>query len=1477
CQAIALAGSRLFVGGTYSQIDGVPVNHIGEYDFDTDTWSSPGSGTSGTVRAIALRGNDVFVGGDFVTAGGVPALRIARYDRITQAWASLDGAGGGADLTVNAIAFAPGEVLLGGDFSSVGGTAANRIARYVEATSTWSTLGSGEANGVTNGSVRAIAAAGGEVYVGGTFLLAGGTSANRIARFDRASATWAPLGAGGANGVSSFVAALVHDGRFVYAGGDFLSVHGQAINGVARWNANTQAWSSLASGLQSGSGVTHLALDGSALHVSGSFVTAGGRTANQIATWDTRAPVTTTLSSTATSFPPRTSITLTATVTVDAFPPTPGTVAFLDGSVAIAGCDAIALAGAGSTRTAQCTTDAFAAGSHRLYAQYAGDSDHAADTSAALEVATLVPAVAVSPATVPDARLGTPYAATLTASGDSGALAPFALDVVEGAFPPGLALDAGTGVLSGTPGGTRTTTAFVIGAHDASTADVGGPFAGRRNYSLVVLGLATSTSLASSANPQRVNSPLTLTATITGPDPAGSVAFRDGGIALPGCDAVPLAGAGSTRTAQCTTSALPVGQRTLTAVYAGDSTHEPSTSAPLAQTIDPPVIVLAPATLAGAFVGVPYDQQVSASGDGALAPFGFDNGGFQGAPPLPPGLTLIGSSGQISGTPQQTGSYAFTVRAADASPASVGGPFIGQRDYAIEVQLQPTTTTIASIAPSPATQAEAYVVSVSVAGLAGTPGGTVAVSDGVGASCFVTLSAGGGSCQMASGTVGPRTITASYGGLPPHAPSVGSAMLQIDPSSSASASRISVGARVGVRGQTVAVPITFRGDGTTVQVTAQITFDKARLGFVSAQGIGGASCARLVAPNDDRISFRAPDTPTGQPLSPNLDTRYCELAFRIADTATGGVVPLGIVTSTCEDGGGIQRVCTTQNGAVSVSAVETSSPNLSLLAIAGYEAAVSASRSVRVTNRGDVPLTFDCTVFGPTDFALDAGASATVPPQLDQLVVVSCTLPPLGTTLSGQLVCTTSDAARPTLQYGLTCQRVPDGAPLPADQIFDDGLKQGDQLGTSTAVSQSGAGSILVVGAPFAGGDADGRVLIYESARAGVVQPASLREGKRARALDTLRRVAMLAPPRSAATAAGTAAKGGGSIGDKFGQAVAVSPSGDRVAIGAPLGGGAGAGQVLVYSRPPGGWDNANLSVPDVTIDAPFLAGSSVAEFGASVAFFADGDLAIGAPGTASGVGGVGAAFVYDAGTATSYSRTETLLSTAPQGQGRFGESVAVAVELGAGQLVVGAPQEGPLGQQTGNAYVYPVANGAIGLPQRIASSEPSPGDKWGASVAVRDGTIVVGAPGDDTGAGVDSGSATVFRPRPDESGVDPVTTLVPGPGTSQGAGAAVATNGDLIVIGAPLATVGGRIGQGRIYLYDIDVAFAPSEDPVQTLENNDGRAEDAFGRALAINSRNVLAGVPLDDRELDATTRIEDVGRADPFVLDRILRTGFE
>jgi hypothetical protein len=211
------------------------------------TWSSLGTGSSngvdGRVNALAVVGNEVVVGGSFTSAGGVSANRVARFNTQTNTWSALGtGSSNGVSSTVSALAVVGNEVYVGGLFTSAGGVSANFVARFNTLTNTWSTLGTGSSNGV-NDYVRALAVVGNEVVVGGDFIFAGGVSANNVARFNTQTNTWSTLGTGSQNGVSGgifpSVTALAVVGNEVVVGGNFTSAGGVSANRVARFNTQT--------------------------------------------------------------------------------------------------------------------------------------------------------------------------------------------------------------------------------------------------------------------------------------------------------------------------------------------------------------------------------------------------------------------------------------------------------------------------------------------------------------------------------------------------------------------------------------------------------------------------------------------------------------------------------------------------------------------------------------------------------------------------------------------------------------------------------------------------------------------------------------------------------------------------------------------------------------------------------------------------------------------------------------------------------------------------------------------------------------------------------------------------------------------------------------------------------------------------------------------------------------------------------------
>jgi uncharacterized repeat protein (TIGR01451 family) len=111
----------------------------------------------------------------------------------------------------------------------------------------------------------------------------------------------------------------------------------------------------------------------------------------------------------------------------------------------------------------------------------------------------------------------------------------------------------------------------------SNEADPGSP----ATAALAVAG-TTATGLVSSANPSSGGQAVTFTATVTGLSPTGIVTFKDGSTVLG-------TGTLASGVASFTTSSLSVGSHSITAVYAGDATNAPSTSAVLTQTVGPPV------------------------------------------------------------------------------------------------------------------------------------------------------------------------------------------------------------------------------------------------------------------------------------------------------------------------------------------------------------------------------------------------------------------------------------------------------------------------------------------------------------------------------------------------------------------------------------------------------------------------------------------------------------------------------------------------------------------------------------------------------------------------------------------------------------------------------------------------------------------------------------------------------------------------
>ena len=209
----ALPNGNVVAGGYFTSAGGVPARGIAQWN--GAGWSSLGSGMGsgpldGSVAALAVEpGGSLIAGGWFDTAGGVAASGVARWNGAS--WQSL-GAGVGPieanhDAVATLLPLPGGELLVGGWFDTAGSLAnLGGLARWSGAA--WSAFG----DGIDGRALVVRTLASGDLLLGGEFVTLGGVTVNRIARFDGTSYT--ALG-GGVNGP---ITATIGDAQWGHRG-----------------------------------------------------------------------------------------------------------------------------------------------------------------------------------------------------------------------------------------------------------------------------------------------------------------------------------------------------------------------------------------------------------------------------------------------------------------------------------------------------------------------------------------------------------------------------------------------------------------------------------------------------------------------------------------------------------------------------------------------------------------------------------------------------------------------------------------------------------------------------------------------------------------------------------------------------------------------------------------------------------------------------------------------------------------------------------------------------------------------------------------------------------------------------------------------------------------------------------------------------------------------------------------------------------
>ena len=178
------------------------------------------------------------------------------------------------------------------------------------------------------------------------------------------------------------------------------------------------------------------------------------------------------------------------------------------------------------------------------------------------------------------------------------------------------------------------------------------------------------------------------------------------------------------------------------------------------------------------------------------------------------------------------------------------------------------------------------------------------------------------------------------------------------------------------------------------------------------------------------------------------------------------------------------------------------------------------------------------------------------------------------------------------------------------------------------------------------------------------------------------------------------------------------------------------------------------------------------------------------------------------------------------------------AVALNGPTALIGADGDNSF---KGAAYLFTKLNGVWSQGQKLTASDGMPGDEFGYRVTLGDATLVVGAFTATVNGNTTQGAAYVFSKSSNTWTESQKLTANDG-GLFDNFGAAVALDGETIVVAANGATVGGNPAQGAVYVFTLSNG---SWTQTQKLTANDGAAYDNFGLSVALQGSMILIGSP--------------------------------
>jgi hypothetical protein len=269
-KALAVLGSKLYVGGRFARIGGRLRSGLAAVDLRSGRVTRWQPGQLGSVSALAVQGNRLYSAGQSLVAfDGQTGRRL----------------GWSPDPNGDALALAAtsSRLYVGGSFTGLGGVTRRSLAA-INATSGRPMEWDPGLSGVSRAVVHAMTVSGGTLYVGGDFQRVGHVARASLAAFQLATGTltsWNP------DPVDGQVEAIAVSDSTVYLGGSFDKVAGKPRVRLAAIDASTGRLTDWRADADRFRDVLALALAGDTLYVGGEFEQLRGETREYLAAFET--------------------------------------------------------------------------------------------------------------------------------------------------------------------------------------------------------------------------------------------------------------------------------------------------------------------------------------------------------------------------------------------------------------------------------------------------------------------------------------------------------------------------------------------------------------------------------------------------------------------------------------------------------------------------------------------------------------------------------------------------------------------------------------------------------------------------------------------------------------------------------------------------------------------------------------------------------------------------------------------------------------------------------------------------------------------------------------------------------------------------------------------------------------------------------------------------------------------------------------